>query len=42
MGDYRKLVVWQKAHSLTLQLYQATESFPREEKYGLTGRCGAL
>src|SRR5579872_656669 len=36
MGDFRKLDVWRKAHELTLAVYQATSSFPREELYGLT------
>jgi four helix bundle protein len=36
MQDYRELKVWQKAHQLTLSVYQATAGFPREELYGLT------
>ena len=34
--DFRELKVWQKAHELTLGVYQATGSFPGEELYGLT------
>ena len=34
--DFRELKVWHKAHELTLGVYQATGSFPREELYGLT------
>lgn len=34
--DFHELKVWQKAHELTLGVYQATGSFPREELYGLT------
>jgi four helix bundle protein len=34
--DFRELQVWQKAHELTLAVYRATASFPREELYGLT------
>jgi four helix bundle protein len=34
--DFRELKVWQKAHELTLGVYQVTASFPREELYGLT------
>jgi four helix bundle protein len=34
--DFRELKVWQKAHELTLAVYQVTASFPREELYGLT------
>ncbi|HEY9044278.1 MAG TPA: four helix bundle protein [Ohtaekwangia sp.] len=36
MKDYRKLIVWQKAHRLVLAVYKETSSFPREEKYLLT------
>jgi len=38
MGDYRKLEVWRKAHSLTLRIYSATQNFPREELFGLTSQ----
>lgn len=38
MRDFRELTVWQKAHRLTLAVYKATESFPREELYGLTSQ----
>ena len=44
MKDFRRLVVWEKAHRLTLACYAATARFPREELYGLTSqirRCGA-
>ena len=34
--DFRELQVWQKAHELTLVVYQLTATFPREELYGLT------
>lgn len=34
--DFRELKVWQKAHELTLVVYQLTATFPREERYGLT------
>ena len=34
--DFRELKVWQKAHELTLVVYQLTATFPREELYGLT------
>jgi four helix bundle protein len=38
MKDFRKLQVWQKAHQLTLTMYRVTQSFPREELYGLTSQ----
>ena len=36
MKDFHELRVWQKAHELTLAVYQITAAFPREELYGLT------
>jgi four helix bundle protein len=36
VGDYRKLQVWERAHRLTLEVYSATKSFPREEMFRLT------
>ena len=44
MKDFRDLMVWRKAHLLTLAAYEATASFPREELFGLTSqirRCAA-
>ncbi len=38
MRNYRDLVVWQRAHALTVSLYGATRAFPREEQYGLTSQ----
>lgn len=38
MKDFRQLKVWEKAHQLTLEIYRATASFPREEAYGLTSQ----
>ena len=38
MRNYRDLEVWDKAHKLTLQLYQRSRSFPKEEFYGLTSQ----
>jgi four helix bundle protein len=38
MQDFRNLAVWQKAHSLTLDVYRVTESFPRREMFGLTNQ----
>ena len=38
MKDFRDLQVWQRAHQLTLDIYQAVASFPREEVYGLTSQ----
>lgn len=38
MRDFRELTVWQKAHALTLGVYKATGSFPKEEMFGLTSQ----
>jgi four helix bundle protein len=38
MKDFRKLLVWEKAHQLTLAIYRVTAAFPREEIYGLTSQ----
>jgi len=36
--NFRNIQVWQKAHELTLQVYKATKTFPKEEIYGLTSQ----
>ena len=44
MKDFRRLKVWEKVHLLTLDIYNVTARFPREEAYGLTSqmrRCSA-
>jgi four helix bundle protein len=38
MRPFRKLIVWDKAHRLTIELYRVTGTFPREEQYGLTSQ----
>jgi four helix bundle protein len=38
MRNFRELKVWEKSHRLTLAVYKATSSFPREELYGLTSQ----
>ena len=38
MTDFRQLKVWQKAHTMTLDTYRVTASFPKEEMYGLTSQ----
>ncbi|AHM57301.1 hypothetical protein EAL2_c20200 [Peptoclostridium acidaminophilum DSM 3953] len=32
------LLVWKKAHELTLKIYEATKDFPRDELFGLTSQ----
>jgi four helix bundle protein len=36
--NFKELVVWQKAHRMTLNVYNATRRFPKEELYGLTSQ----
>ncbi len=38
---FKEIIAWQKAHQLTLSIYQITTSFPDQEKFGLTSqmRC---
>lgn len=36
--SFEKLNVWQNARKLSLKIYQITEKFPQDEKYGLTNQ----
>ena len=38
MQDFKKLLVWRKAHELAVQIYRSTTSFPRSEMFGLTAQ----
>ena len=38
MANFRELRVWERAHDLTLRIYEGTASFPKEEMYGLTSQ----
>jgi len=38
MEKFRKLLVWEKAHKLVLEVYKATEDFPRHEVYSLVSQ----
>jgi four helix bundle protein len=38
MRNYRDLMVWEKAHELTLAVYKETNAFPKEERFGLTSQ----
>lgn len=35
MHNYKELRVWQESIKLATEVYRCTESFPKEEKYGL-------
>ena len=34
-NGFRDLIVWQKAHQFTLDVYRYTKSFPKDELFGL-------
>jgi len=34
--DFKTLKVWQKAHQLVLAVYRTTQTFPPDERFGLT------
>jgi four helix bundle protein len=36
--SHRDLVAWQKAMSLTVEIYQITKTFTKEELYGITSQ----
>jgi four helix bundle protein len=36
--SFEQLIVWRKAHQFVLGIYRFTESFPRQEIYGLTSQ----
>jgi len=36
LTSFTQLKAWQEAHILTLMIYEATNKFPKEEKYCLT------
>jgi four helix bundle protein len=38
MVDFQKLLFWQNAHQLTLDIYKITKVFPKEELFGLTSQ----
>jgi len=38
MRNYRDLRVWEEAHRLTLSVYKVTQTFPKEERFGLTSQ----
>ncbi len=38
MQNYKDLKVWEKAHQFTLEVYEITKLFPKEEIYSLTNQ----
>jgi len=35
---FRKLIVWKRAHTMTLAVYKASEKFPKHELFGMTSQ----
>ena len=38
MRDYKKFLVWEKSHQLTLDVYKVILVFPKDEIFGLTSQ----
>ena len=38
MRDFHNLLIWQRSHQLTLDVYKVSQSFPKEELFGLTSQ----
>jgi len=38
MRDFRRLKVWEKAHGLSLAIYKATATFPKQELFAFTSQ----
>lgn len=36
--DFREVKVWQRSHQITVELYQVTKGFPKDELFGLTSQ----
>jgi len=38
MRDYKKYKVWELGHEITLEIYELTQDFPKQEMYGITSQ----
>ena len=38
MQNFRRISIWEKGHAFTLKIYKLSQSFPKEETYGLTSQ----
>ena len=38
MRPFRDLLVWQRAHALTMEIYRVTRAYPPDERFGLTAQ----
>jgi len=39
MAPYERFAAWRECHALALQVYRATQAFPKSERYGLTSQA---
>ncbi|NMA49024.1 MAG: four helix bundle protein [Tissierellia bacterium] len=37
-NSFRKIIAWEKAHDLALDIYKLTLNFPKEETYGIVSQ----
>jgi four helix bundle protein len=38
MRNYKDLKVWEKSHQLTIEVYKSTQTFPSDERFGLSSQ----
>jgi len=38
MRDFHNLLIWERSHQLTLDIYKVSQSFPKDELFGLTSQ----
>ena len=38
MRDFHNLLIWKRSYQLTLDIYKVSQSFPKEELFGLTSQ----
>ena len=38
MRDFHNLLIWKRSHQLTLDIYMLSQSFPKDELFGLTSQ----
>ena len=38
VSTYKDIIAWQKAHELVKEVYKITQTFPKEEKFGLVSQ----
>jgi len=36
--SFRELVIWQKSHQLTLEIYKITSGFPSADRFGIVNK----